>query len=126
MDISKIQILFSHPHILSTKIHVIFDVCHTKLMINLLGGQNGNTIKHSITFKKSLGFYWQKKKLKEKHNEWTKHKMNVGLVAHILSSSVATAIDFLQKEANFPGFEGSGARTDFIRKVGMAFDMLNI
>ena len=34
-------------------------------------------------------------KLKKRHVDWTKHKMNVSLAAQTLSSSVATAIDFL-------------------------------
>ena len=51
--------------------------------------------------------------------------MNVGFAAKTLSSSVATAIDVFQKEANLPEFEGSEATINFIRKVGKAFDMLN-
>ena len=51
--------------------------------------------------------------------------MNDGLTAKTLSSSVATAIDFLWKEANLPQFDGSKVTTDFIRKVDMTFDMLN-
>ena len=51
--------------------------------------------------------------------------MNVGLAAQTLSSSVASAIDFLQKEISLKQFEGSETTTDFIRKVDMAFDMLN-
>ena len=51
--------------------------------------------------------------------------MNVGLAAQTLSSSVASAIDFLWKEISLKQFEGSETTTDFIRKVDMAFDMLN-
>ena len=35
---------------------------------------------------------------------WAKHKMNVKLAAQTLSSSVATAIDFLRTEAQLPEF----------------------
>ena len=45
-------------------------------------------------------------KLKKKHIAWTKHKMNVKLAVQTLSSSVATAIDFLRTEAQLPEFEG--------------------
>ena len=47
----------------------------------------------------NLGFSLANK-LKKKHVLWTKHKMNVSLTAQTLSSSVATAIDFLCVEAN--------------------------
>ena len=51
--------------------------------------------------------------------------MNVGLATQTLSS-VDTAIDFLWKEGNLTQFEREReATTDFIRKVDMAFDMLN-
>ena len=51
--------------------------------------------------------------------------MNVWLAAQTLSSSVATAIDFLWKEVNLLQFEGNETTTDFITKVDMAFVMLN-
>ena len=51
--------------------------------------------------------------------------MNFELAAQRLSSSVASAIDFLWKEISLKQFEGSETTTDFIRKVDMAFDMLN-
>ena len=38
---------------------------------------------------------------------------------------MATAIDFLWKEANHLQFEGSEGTTDFMRKVDMELDMLN-
>ena len=54
-----------------------------------------------------------------------KHKMNVGPAVQPLSSSVATAIDILWREANLPEFEGSEVTIDFITKVEITFDMLN-
>ena len=53
----------------------------------------------------NLGFSLANK-LKKKHVLWTKHKMNVSLAAQTLSSSVATAIDFLQVEANLSRVSG--------------------
>ena len=67
---------------------------------------------------KNLGFLFVNK-LKTKHIEFIKYKINVGLAAQTLSSSVNTTIDFLWKEANLPEFEGSEAAADFIRKVVM-------
>ena len=64
-------------------------------------------------------------KLKKKHIAWAKHKMNVKLAAQTLSSSVATAIDFLRTEAQLPEFYGSEHTTKFICMIDMAFDMLN-
>ena len=52
---------------------------------------------------------------------WTKHKMNVSLAAQTLSSSVATAIDFLCVKANLPEFQGSEASTHFIELFDVAF-----
>ena len=54
-----------------------------------------------------------------------KKKMNVSLAAQTLSSSVAAAIDFLRKDSQVENFAGSEATTDFIRKVDLAFDLLN-
>ena len=51
--------------------------------------------------------------------------MNVKLAAQTLSSSVATAIDFLRTEAQLPEFYGSEHTTKFICMIDMAFDMLN-
>ena len=64
-------------------------------------------------------------KVKKKHVDWTKHKMKVNLAAQTLSSSVATAIDFLRDEMGLPQFYGSEATTTFIRTIDDAFDALN-
>ena len=51
--------------------------------------------------------------------------MNVRIAAQTLSSSVAAATDFLQEETDLPEFKGSEPTTEFIKKVDMAFDMMN-
>ena len=64
-------------------------------------------------------------KLKKKHILWAKHKMNVRLAAQTLSSSVASAIDFLCEEVNLGEFVGSEATSDFIKRIDTLFDLLN-
>ena len=51
--------------------------------------------------------------------------MNVSLAAQTLSSSVATAIDFLHVEANLPEFQCSKATKYFIKMVVMVFNLMN-
>ena len=51
--------------------------------------------------------------------------MNVRIAAQTLSSSVASAIDFLWEQTDLPEFKGSEATTHFIKQVDMIFDMLN-
>ena len=61
-------------------------------------------------------------KLTKKHLLWVKNKMKVKLAAQTLSTSVATAIDFLREEAKIPEFQGSAPTTKFIKVVDCAFD----
>ena len=138
-DPQDIQTWFPHPDNTSKRIYVMFDVCHMiKLMRNLLGDkkvfcQEIDRKSHKIQWsyiealnnlQEGLGFSLANK-LKKQHIVCQKHKMNVELAAQRLSSSVASAIDFLWKEISLKQFEGSETTTDFIRKVDMAFDMLN-
>ena len=139
MDVSNIQSYFPNHVLPSERVYVIFDVCHMlKLIRNLLGDKkviyadtNGNLmpikwqyIEELNNVQQDLGFTLGNK-LKKKHIAWTKHKMNVKLAAQNLSSSVATAIDFLRTEVQLPEFEGSEHTTRFIHMIDMAFDMLN-
>ena len=129
MKVSEIKTWFQHPQIPSSKIYVVFDVCHMiKLMRNLLGDYQ---VLYHEKNQQPLPIRWQylvdlntvqedvglslANKLKKKHILWTKHKMNVSMAAQTLSASVANAIDFLQEEMAMPEFEGSEATTDFIR-----------
>ena len=138
MSVSDLQTWCLHPET-DKKIHVIFDVCHmVKLLRNLLVDkkvicheQNGKLeeirwwyIESLNRLQEDLGFSFANK-LKNQHIKWTRHKMNVSLAVQTLSSSVAAAIDFLRKEWQMENFAGSEATTDFIRKVDLAFDLLN-
>ena len=73
---------------------------------------------------KTLGFSLANK-LKKKHILWMKHKMNVKVAAQTLSSSVASAIDFLCDEVNLPEFHTSEGTSDFIKKIHLVFDLFN-
>ena len=109
MKVSERKTWFPHPQMVTSRVHVIFDVCHmVKLMRNLLADYKsicheecGNIypicwkyIESLNNVQEELGFTLANK-LKKKHVEWTKHKMNVSIAAQTLSASVATAIDFL-------------------------------
>ena len=64
-------------------------------------------------------------RLKKQFLLWTDHKMNVRIDAQTLSSSVASAIDFLQEQTDLPDIKGSEATTLFMKQVDRIFDMLN-
>ena len=51
--------------------------------------------------------------------------MNVKMAAQTLSSSVASAIDFLREDLDIPAFQGSEGTTMFIRCIDEMFDFLN-
>ena len=86
MNVSELKTSFQHPQNPSSKVHVIFDVCHViKLMRNLLGDykvichQDKNGQLHPIQWQyienlnnlqEDLGFSFANK-LKKKHIVWT-------------------------------------------------------
>ena len=96
MQVSDMKTWFAHPQAPSSRIYVIFDVCHLmKLMRNLLGDykvichQDTSGQLHEIrwqyienlnSLQEDIGFTFANK-LKKKHILWTKHKMNVSLAA---------------------------------------------
>ena len=64
-------------------------------------------------------------KLNSTHMHWRKQKMKVKLAAQTLSSSVADALEFCEKDANLPEFRNCSATVEFIRFVDRMFDFLN-
>ena len=64
-------------------------------------------------------------KFSSRHLLFQKHKMNVQLAAQTLSSSVADAIEFLDKSMNLKEFQNSLGTVKFIRVVDRLFDILN-
>ena len=64
-------------------------------------------------------------KISTEHVQFEKHKMNVSLAAQTLSSSVAEAIEFLDKVLKTSEFEGSAGTVKFIKIIDRLFDILN-
>ena len=56
---------------------------------------------------------------------WEKHKINVKVAAQTLSASVADVLDFLCDEMAHPGFMESEATSEFIKRMDLAFDLMN-
>ena len=139
MTVSERQTWFPHPERPSSKVHVVFDICHMiKLMQNLLGEykticceENGllkpirwQYIEGLNDVQENFGFSLVNK-LKKKHTVWEKHKMNVKVAAQTLSASVADALDFFHDEIAHPGFMESEATSEFIKRMDLAFDLMN-
>ena len=59
------------------------------------------------------------------HLKFEKHEMNIRLAAQTLSSSVANAIEFLDKSIKLRNFSGSNGTVLFIRTIDRLFDLLN-
>ena len=130
---------FIIPQNPSSRVHIIFDICHMlKLVRNMFGDmgtlqvdEKGVTQPISWKYIDALNDVQENlrlsmaNKLTKKHLLWVKNKMKVKLAAQILSASVATAIDFLREEAKIPEFQGSAPTTKFIKVVDCEFDMLN-
>ena len=126
---------FKHPTT-GEEVFAILDPCHMlKLARNALEAYgsfvdaNGNIIEwqHIKELQKlqenqglTLG-----NKLSSQHIQFQKHKMNVRLAAQTLSSSVANAIEFLDKSFKLPAFLNSNGTVQFIRTIDKLFDMLN-
>lgn len=126
---------FSHPTT-GENVYAICDPCHMlKLARNALAdygsfvdckGQSvrWKDIKDLQNLQQNAGLNL-KNKLSSNHLRFQKHKMNVQLAAQTISSSVADAIEFLEKSPKFPNFEGSLGTVKFIRVIDRLFDMLN-
>jgi len=128
---------FTHPTT-GEEVYVILDPCH---MLKLAC----NAMAHHGSFVDDEGHFVQWKyveelqklqaqegltlanKLSSNHLKFQKHKMNVRLAAHTLSSSVANAIAFMDTyDSTYSSrFAGSAGTVKFIRVIDKLFDMLN-
>ena len=131
----EMQSSFPHPTT-GEDVFAILDPSHMlKLARNALAqlgsfvDSEGNDIKWShmehlqnLQVKEGLNLA---NKLTTNHLKFEKHKMNVRLAAQTLSSSVANAIDFLDKWGELPNFSGSNGTVKFIRTIDRLFDILN-
>ena len=132
---TEMKTSFSHPTT-GENVYTICDPCHMlKLARNALAdlGSFVDCEGRSVRWKdiKDLQNLQEKaglnlgNKLSSNHLKFQKHKMNVQLAAQTISSSVANAIEFLEKSPKFPDFEGSLGTVKFIRVIDRLFDMLN-
>jgi hypothetical protein len=64
-------------------------------------------------------------KLKKRHIEWERHKMNVSVAAQTLSTSVADSLDFLRDDLKMADFQNSEATSEFVRLFDSLFDVFN-
>ena len=64
-------------------------------------------------------------KLRKAHLQFRKMKMKVSLAVQLLSASVASAIEFCDKDLGLPQFKGSEATVRFIRLFDRLFDWCN-
>ena len=64
-------------------------------------------------------------KLTSQHVQFQTHKVNVRLVVQTLNSSVANAIELLDRLFQLPAFQNSDGRVEFLRTINNLFDMLN-
>ena len=78
------------------------------------------TLLHQVQLQEGLKFA---NKISRKHVEFHRNKMNVKIVAQVMSS-VATAIEFLMT-SGYPGFSGAGGTIRFIHVIDRHFDLLN-
>jgi len=126
---------FPHPCVDNKSIYFIFDACHLiKGVRNALADMGvlihqGQKIEwryiahlHEVQMKDNLHLA---NKLKGRHLDFLRNKMNVKLAVQALSSSVAKAIDCLRDDLHCEQFIGSQATTHFISTMDKAFDLCN-
>ena len=137
MKVFNIQTWFPHPQCSSSKIYIIFYACHIiKLMWNLLG--NYQTISHRLESKQIKGEYIDRlnhvqeelsfslaNKLTKKHIIWEKHKMNVKMAAQLWVPLLPLLLTSVVMVIEHPDFEDSESATSFIKRMDVAFDLLN-
>ena len=118
LDIPNVSTGFPHPSNPSQRVYGILDCAH---MIKLIR----NSFEHLGIFKDATGkqIDWKYikslqeiqereglragNKLKKAHVYFKQQKMKVNLATQLLSSSVANAIEFADKDLHLPEFEGS-------------------
>lgn len=134
LDPNDLKTFFLHP-VTGKPIYVFLDTCHMlKLVRNtlsekccLVDSENKYVKWEYIDKLRSLqqqeGLHLGNK-LKNKHIEWMKQKMNVKLAAQLLSESVACSLEFCLHE-KFKEFEGCEATIKFVRFFNRLFDILN-
>lgn len=131
-DYDSIVNSFKHPT-RDYNVYVILDACHMlKLVRNALADYKEFKTDHgNIKWQYIIELYQVqnlltlkfKNKLNSQCIKWYQNKMKVKYAAQTLSSSVATAIEFLKQ--NCPQFHGSEATITLIRIIDRLFDFMN-
>ena len=130
-----IIIKFPHPST-GNDVFAILDACHMlKLARNALAflGTFQASLQEKIEWKYISALHQVQQheglklanKISTEHIQFEKHKMNVSLAAQTLSSSIAEAIEFLDKVLKTSEFEGSAGTVKFIKIIDRLFDILN-
>ena len=126
---------FPHPSDSNVRVHVLLDLAHMlKLVRNSLASEKvlispSGLVQWDFIVKL---FELQEKeglragnKLKKRHIEWERHKMNVSVAAQTLSTSVADSLDFLRDDLKMVDFQNSAATSEFVRLFDSLFDVFN-
>ena len=134
-DMKSVKSTFSYPSNPNLDVAVFLDACRIlKLIRNTLAEKSvqsvltdadGNYIKWDYLKKLQELQCSEGLLASERHIQWHGQKMKVKLAAQTLSSSVADALEFCDKQLKKNEFEGSCATVNFIRIVDRLFDILN-
>lgn len=126
---------FPHP-ITGAKVFVYLDPVHMlKLIRNTFEkyrefqDENGNPIRWDYVkilqeLQENESFHLANK-LRTEHINFKTNIMKVKLATQLFSRSVATALDFCNKELKLPEFEGAGATSKMIQLLNDLFDILD-
>lgn len=131
---NNFKTFFSHP-VTTDPVVVFLDPCHMlKLVRNTLADKKSMVDAENefvqFTFLEKLHNLQESEglhlgnKLRAAHLQWYRKKMNVKLAAQLLSSSVATSLEFCV-EQSLPGFEGCESTIKFIQMFNNLFDIFN-
>lgn len=126
---------FKNP-VTGNNVYIMLDACHMlKLTRNLFGDYkeltdiNGNKIlwQHivqlcELQINEGLRLA---NKLRMHHIHYMQQKMKVSLSAHVLSSSVGIALQYLREDLQIPQFSDTKGTEDFCLLFDHLFDMLN-
>jgi len=133
-NVSEVQCSFKYGD-QSEPIHCIYDVVHMiKLLRNMLADYKNLEFDGGVICWSFINELYKLQsdehiraanKLSRNHIEFDKHKMKVKLAAQVLSASVASAIEFCDKDLKLPQFKGSQKTVQFIKMIDQMFDILN-
>lgn len=136
LDVDNLMAYFQHPSDESKRVYVLLDCVHViKLIRNsfaalgILTDCDGKSVEwryvEELERLQAEEGLRAGNKLRKAHVKFQKMKMKVSLAVQLISSSVASAIEFANKDLNLPQFKGSEATVRFIRIFDRLFDFCN-